>query len=180
MPSDAKKKRDQKKKEQVKSRGTAVKKPTQNGSGEPVELSAEGTRVVFFLRQKILTVLCVTFRAEALYAQLEADAQLNAEARSCTGSLAVHPKSRDVKISNFSITFHGCEMLQDTLLELNCGRRYGLLGANGCGQYFLRTLNISKECMYKQIYLNFVEIFWTMEFLEGESPSRRGSDLRSR
>lgn len=73
---------------------------------------------------------------EALCAKLEADAKLNAEARSCTGSLAVHPKSRDIKIDNFSITFHGCEMLQDAMLELNCGRRYGLLGPNGCGKYF--------------------------------------------
>lgn len=68
-------------------------------------------------------------------AKLEADAKLNAEARSCTGSLAVHPKSRDVKIDNFSITFHGSEMLQDAMLELNCGRRYGLLGSNGCGKF---------------------------------------------
>lgn len=45
----------------------------------------------------------------------------------------MHPKSRDIKIATFSITFHGSEMLQDALLELNCGRRYGLLGANGCG-----------------------------------------------
>lgn len=72
--------------------------------------------------------------AEALCAKLEADARLNAEARACTGSLAVHPKSRDIKIENFSVTFHGCELMQDTLLELNCGRRYGLLGLNGSGE----------------------------------------------
>lgn len=74
---------------------------------------------------------------ETLCAKLESDARLNAEARACTGSLAVHPKSRDVKIANFSITFHGSEMLQDALLELNCGRRYGLLGANGCGMVYI-------------------------------------------
>lgn len=60
---------------------------------------------------------------------------MNSEARSCTGSLAVHPRSRDIKIANFSITFYGSELLQDTLLELNCGRRYGLVGLNGCGMY---------------------------------------------
>lgn len=64
---------------------------------------------------------------------------MNAEARACTGSLATHPKSRDIKIENFSITFHGSEMLQDALLELNCGRRYALLGANGCGRYDLHV-----------------------------------------
>ena len=78
--------------------------------------------------------------AEALCLKLEADARLNAEARSCTGSLASHPRSRDIKISNFSITFHGCELLQDTMLELNCGRRYGLLGLNGSGKSTISTL----------------------------------------
>lgn len=68
--------------------------------------------------------------------KLEMDARLNAEARSCTGSLAVHPRSRDIKIENFSVTFHGCELIQDTVLELNCGRRYGLLGLNGSGKMF--------------------------------------------
>lgn len=54
--------------------------------------------------------------------------------RSCTGVLASHEQSRDIKIENFSITFHGVELLTDTKLELNCGRRYGLLGLNGCGK----------------------------------------------
>ena len=49
--------------------------------------------------------------------------RIAAAARSCTGVLAIHPRSRDIKIDNFSITFHGSEMLQDTKLELNCGRR---------------------------------------------------------
>lgn len=66
--------------------------------------------------------------------KLEADAKLNAEARACTGSLASHPRSRDIKIDNLSISFHGCELLQDTMLELNCGRRYGLIGLNGSGK----------------------------------------------
>lgn len=45
--------------------------------------------------------------AEALCLKLEADARLNAEARACTGALASHPRSRDIKLDNFSITFHG-------------------------------------------------------------------------
>lgn len=65
---------------------------------------------------------------------MEEEARINAEARACTGTLAVHPRSRDVKIANFSITFFGSELLQDTMLELNCGRRYGLIGLNGCGK----------------------------------------------
>jgi ATP-binding cassette subfamily F protein 2 len=93
MPSDAKKREQQRKKGAAKARQAGKKNPSkadeqnssqngdstsQNGS---IELSAE----------------------EALCAKLEADARLNAEARACTGSLAVHPKSRDIKIANFSI-----------------------------------------------------------------------------
>jgi len=80
---------------------------------------------------------------EALCKKLEEDMRLNAEARSCTGALALHPRSRDIKLDNFSITFHGCELVQDTMLELNCGRRYGLIGLNGSG-----------ECADSDIYLN--------------------------
>lgn len=80
----------------------------------------------------IFFVCCIAI--EALCLKFESDARLNAEARSCTGTLTSHPRSRDIKISTFSITFHGCELLQDTTLELNCGRRYGLLGANGSGK----------------------------------------------
>jgi len=59
---------------------------------------------------------------------------LELSSRSCTGVLASHPLSRDLKIENFSITFHGVELLKDTKLELNTGRRYGLIGFNGCGK----------------------------------------------
>ncbi|XP_063633020.1 ATP-binding cassette sub-family F member 2 isoform X1 [Cydia splendana] len=122
MPSDAKKRAQQKKKEAASNRNkknvTRVTNSEENGTAngtakeESRELTAE----------------------EALCLKLEEEARINSEARSCTGSLAVHPRSRDVKIANFSITFYGSELLQDTLLELNCGRRYGLVGLNGCGK----------------------------------------------
>lgn len=59
---------------------------------------------------------------------MEQEAKLSAEARACTGVLGVHPKSRDIKIDMLSITFYGHELIQDAKLELNCGRRYGLIG----------------------------------------------------
>lgn len=62
---------------------------------------------------------------EKLVQRLERDLDLNAKARASTGVLGVSPKSRDIKIDNFSIMFHGAEILVDTKLELNCGRRYG-------------------------------------------------------
>ena len=51
-----------------------------------------------------------------------------------TGVLAVKPDAKDIKIENFSLTFHGKELIKDTVLELNYGRRYGLIGQNGSGK----------------------------------------------
>lgn len=114
MPSDSKKKEMQRKKDARNKKIATVKKDekpeaSQNGATNGVEMTEE----------------------EELCAKLEMEARINSEARSCTGTFALHPRSRDIKLSNFSITFFGSEMLQDTMLELNCGRRYGLLGANG-------------------------------------------------
>lgn len=95
---------------------------------------------------------------------------MNAEARACTGSLAVHPKSRDIKIANFSITFHGSEMLQDALLELNCGRRYGLLGMNGSGKSTLLAVLGNREVPIPE----HIDIF----YLSREMPASDKSALQ--
>jgi len=58
----------------------------------------------------------------------------NAAARSCTGVLGSHPRGRDVHINQFSVTFYGQEILVDADFEMNCGRRYGLVGLNGSGK----------------------------------------------
>lgn len=133
MPSDAKKRDAQRKKDaRNKKHSGAVKKdekPETNGTnGVAKEMTEE----------------------ESLCAKLEQEARINAEARSCTGTLAVHPRSRDVKIENFSITFFGAELLQDTMLELNCGRRYGLLGSNGCGKSSLLSVLGNREVPVQQ------------------------------
>jgi ATP-binding cassette, subfamily F, member 2 len=54
--------------------------------------------------------------------------------RVTTGVLASMPSSRDVKITSASLVFHGKVLINDSTLELNYGRRYGLLGENGCGK----------------------------------------------
>ncbi|KNA22931.1 hypothetical protein SOVF_029420 [Spinacia oleracea] len=59
--------------------------------------------------------------------------------RNCTGILCSHPMSRDVRIESLSVTFHGHDLIVDSMLELNFGRRYGLLGLNGCGKSTLLT-----------------------------------------
>ncbi|GFS30945.1 ABC transporter family protein [Actinidia rufa] len=43
------------------------------------------------------------------------------------------------KIESLSLTFHGHDLIVDSELELNYGRRYGLLGLNGCGKSTLLT-----------------------------------------
>lgn len=58
----------------------------------------------------------------------------NADNRACTGVLSSHPHCRDIHIDLFSLTYYGQEILVDAKLELNMGRRYGILGLNGCGK----------------------------------------------
>jgi ATP-binding cassette subfamily F protein 2 len=61
--------------------------------------------------------------------------------RVTTGVLASLEQSRDVKIASASLVFHGRVLINDATLELNYGRRYGLLGENGCGKStFLKAI----------------------------------------
>merc|ERR1711953_1639238 len=62
-----------------------------------------------------------------------------------TGVLGIHPMARDIKIDNFSVTFYGKELLQDTKLELSVGNRYGLMGVNGCGKSALMAVLGNRE-----------------------------------
>jgi|MDSW01.2.fsa_nt_gb ATP-binding cassette subfamily F protein 2 len=54
--------------------------------------------------------------------------------RTVTGVLASRPTSRDIKIINFSMGMNGRELVKDCEIEITIGRRYGLLGQNGCGK----------------------------------------------
>ncbi|XP_042911585.1 ATP-binding cassette sub-family F member 2 [Parasteatoda tepidariorum] len=129
MPSDAKKRRDAKKKEAAKAR--TQKKPNQ----KPEEINgSDSNGVPEKTDGQLSNGVKISTAEEELINKLENNLLLNADARACTGVLAVHPRSRDIKIENFSINFHGVEILADTKLELNCGRRYGLIGQNGSGK----------------------------------------------
>ena len=98
MPSDSKKKRDAKKKEQAKARDATKKDIPKDSTNGVTKNSGKGDY------------------EDEIVAKMEAEMDLNAEFRSCTGVLGVHPRSRDIKIDNFSLAFHGCEMLTDTKL----------------------------------------------------------------
>ncbi|EYE94739.1 ATP-binding cassette family ATPase ARB1 [Aspergillus ruber CBS 135680] len=65
--------------------------------------------------------------------------------RVTTGVLASQESSRDVKITSASLVFHGKVLFNDSTLELNYGRRYGLLGENGCGKSTLLKAIASRE-----------------------------------
>lgn len=61
--------------------------------------------------------------------------------RSSTGILNSVYGARDIKIGAFSLNFHGKLLVEDTMIELTVGRRYGLIGPNGCGKStFLQVL----------------------------------------
>lgn len=133
MPSDSKKREMQRKKDARNKKIVSSASNSNAKKDENQEVEQNGSNGTEMTEE------------EALCAKLDMEARINAEARSCTGTFALHPRSRDIKIENFSITFFGAEVLQDTMLELNCGRRYGLLGANGCGKSSLLAVLGNRE-----------------------------------
>jgi len=56
------------------------------------------------------------------------------ESATVTGVRTSRVDSRDLKVEQFSIINFGRHLVKDTLLELNYGRRYGLIGQNGSGK----------------------------------------------
>lgn len=62
-----------------------------------------------------------------------------------TGVLASQEQARDVKIEQFSVSVYGKEFIADTRLELNFGRRYGLIGNNGSGKSTMLAAIAARE-----------------------------------
>ncbi|NP_001080067.1 ATP binding cassette subfamily F member 2 L homeolog isoform X1 [Xenopus laevis] len=122
MPSDLAKKKAAKKKEAAKARLRPKKDNEDTAPEEPEQQSTNGSSVT---------------EVDEVTKQMEEFELRKAEARAVTGVLASHPNSTDVHIINMSLTFHGQELLSDTTIELNSGRRYGLIGLNGTGKSML-------------------------------------------
>jgi len=153
MPSEHAKKRAAKKKEAAKAKGgkkvvkedtpvddSGASTPNQNGgTATPSQNGGTATPITNGGAKPEKTY------EEELCERLEKEAQLASDARACTGSLAIHPMARDIKIANFSVTFHGAELLVDTKLELSVGQRYGLIGANGSGKSSLLAVLGNRE-----------------------------------
>mmetsp|Transcript_22140 Transcript_22140/g.55558 ORF Transcript_22140/g.55558 Transcript_22140/m.55558 type:complete len:601 (+) Transcript_22140:89-1891(+) len=72
-------------------------------------------------------------------------AAFKAAHRTAVGTLASRPDSRDIKIENITLTFHGRELLTGTAIELNYGNKYGLIGANGSGKSTILESIASRE-----------------------------------
>lgn len=61
--------------------------------------------------------------------------------RSANGVLVSDPKSRDIKIEQYTLSFHGRLLIEGAEISLNYGQRYGLLGENGSGKStFLQSI----------------------------------------
>lgn len=61
--------------------------------------------------------------------------------RTSTGVLVSQADARDVKIEQYSLSFFSQVLINETTVELNFGRRYGLIGPNGSGKStFLQSL----------------------------------------
>lgn len=65
--------------------------------------------------------------------------------RTCTGVLASKPISKDIHITSFSLSYYGQPLVNETELELNHGRRYGLIGRNGSGKSTLLECLAERE-----------------------------------
>ena len=88
--------------------------------------------------------------------------------RVTTGVLASLEASRDVKITSSSLVFHGKVLVNDTTLEVNYGRRYGLLGENGCGKSTLLKSIDKREFPFPE----HIDIYLLNE---GAEPSDHGA-----
>lgn len=132
MPSEAAKKRKEKKKAQNQNRGKQAPKAQAETNGTtngPINGSDKNGSLQDSMVSLKLSNLSVS------------------------GVLLSHPESRDVHLGTISLRYHGAELLTDATCELNSGRRYGLLGANGCGKmnvmFFILVCSVMKFKFYE-------------------------------
>jgi len=144
MPSEHAKKKAAKKKEAAKAKGGKKIDPTNKAEENGSEKSKESSPALNGVSNGTTNGAPLTTEEE-LCLKLEQEARLAAEARACTGVLGIHELARDIKIDNFSVTFYGAQLLQDTKLELSVGNRYGLMGVNGCGKSTLMAVLGNRE-----------------------------------
>lgn len=60
--------------------------------------------------------------------------EYNLVRRSAAGVLVSDSKGRDIKMDQYTLSFHGRLLIEGAEVSLNYGQRYGLLGENGSGK----------------------------------------------
>lgn len=86
--------------------------------------------------------------------------KLHAE-RTATGVYTAQAMARDLKVESYSLNFHGRVLIDNATIELNFGRRYGLIGANGSGKStFLASLAGRDIEIPNHIDVRLSSFFW--------------------
>lgn len=146
MPSDAKKARDAAKKAAAKQgKKPAAKKPETNGTEPEKDENLQNGHTNGIQNGHAEPEQNGDAELNEAIEVLKNIELQNAQARSVAAVLASHPQSVNIKIDQLTITFHGREIVTDTTLEINMGRRYGLLGLNGCGKSTLIQAIYNRE-----------------------------------
>jgi ABC-type lipopolysaccharide export system ATPase subunit len=70
--------------------------------------------------------------------------------------LVSDPQSRDIKIDQYTLSFHGRSLIEGAEISLNYGNRYGLLGENGSGKVgmFVDVLIAPTDLLSSQPFSN--------------------------
>ncbi|XGW15710.1 hypothetical protein V3C99_001282 [Haemonchus contortus] len=142
MPSDAKKARDAAKKAAAKQQKANRGKKVEPKEEAPTENAQTNGDVERKISNGESTIDGVVDAAAETLEKIELE---NAQARSVAGALTSNPKGLDHKVESLTITFHGREIVVDTKLELNRGRRYGLIGLNGSGKSTIMHAIVNRE-----------------------------------
>ncbi len=85
---------------------------------------------------------------KAELASTASSASLNDSNRTASGVLTSQRDSRDIKIEEFSLNFYSQILVQDSSIELNFGRRYAILGPNGCGKSTFLECLAARQVFY--------------------------------
>ena len=49
----------------------------------------------------------------------------------------IHANTRDINVGGVTVAFHGRNLIEDTEIVINYGNRYGFIGPNGSGKFWL-------------------------------------------
>ncbi|KAL7751736.1 ATP-binding cassette sub- F member 2 [Sorochytrium milnesiophthora] len=145
--------------------------PQSGGDTSEADKALEETLSAAARSARKTTALSVLEQAATFTHSASGDAAARPEHITATGQLLTNESTRDIQISTFSLMSHGQILVKDTDLALLHGRRYGLVGKNGCGKSSLLACLGHREV---EIQRN-VDIF----YLDKEYPATEESALEA-